>query len=72
MLSKYNVIFRESEWNPEANDKFAELAYLAKWKVLVAKVRSYKERPVDDAESRRKGLMIPCIDLYERVGDQVR
>lgn len=72
LLFKYIVIFRESEWSPEANDKFAELAYLAKWKVLVAKVRGYKERSVDYAGSRRKGSMIPCIDLYERVGDKVR
>ncbi|XP_012227770.1 tudor and KH domain-containing protein homolog isoform X2 [Linepithema humile] len=57
-----NVKPRENEWDFEAIDKFAELVSLAQWKVLVAKVSSYKER----SGSRREGSPIPCFDLYDK------
>jgi len=66
------VIFRENEWSFEANNKFAELTHLAKWKPLVAKVKSYKERPIGYGGSRRQNSLIPCIDLYDEDSNKVR
>lgn len=66
--TKWILILREGDWNLEAIDKFAELVSLAQWKVLVAKVRDYKER----SGSRREGSPIPCFDLYDKNDDKVR
>jgi len=70
--AKLILILRENkwrdEWDTEAIDKFAELVSLAQWKVLIAKVRGYKER----SGSRREGSPIPCFDLYDKNDDKVR
>lgn len=66
--TKWILFLRENEWDSEALDKFAELVSLAQWKVLVAKVRGYKER----SESPREGSPIPCFDLYDKSDDKVR
>ncbi|KAG5345714.1 TDRKH protein, partial [Acromyrmex heyeri] len=65
-----NVKPRESEWNSKANDKFAELTHLAKWKPLIAQVKGYKERPVGYGGSRRENSLIPCINLYDKDNDK--
>ncbi|KYM94515.1 Tudor and KH domain-containing protein [Cyphomyrmex costatus] len=65
-----NVKPRESKWSSEANDKFAELTHLARWKPLVAQVKGYKERPVGYGGSRRENSLIPCIDLCDKDNDK--
>ncbi|XP_011170455.2 uncharacterized protein LOC105203366 isoform X1 [Solenopsis invicta] len=62
-----NVKPRENEWSSEAINKFAELTYLAKEIKVTAKVKGYKEHPVDCKGSRnRQSSLIPCIALrYE-------
>ncbi|XP_012059030.1 PREDICTED: tudor and KH domain-containing protein [Atta cephalotes] len=65
-----NVKPRESEWSSKANDKFAELTHLAKWKSLIAQVKGYKERPVGCGGSRRENSLIPCINLYDKDNDK--
>ncbi|KYQ56430.1 Tudor and KH domain-containing protein [Trachymyrmex zeteki] len=67
-----NVKPRESEWSSKANDKFAELTHLAKWKPLIAQVKGYKERPIGYGGSRRENSLIPCINLYDKDNDKVR
>ena len=62
---------RGNKWSSEACDKFAELVHEAQWKGLVAKIRGYKERPIDHGKSRRKGSPIPCIDLYDKDGNKI-
>lgn len=65
-----NVKPRESEWSSEANDHFAELVHLAKWKPLAAKIRGYKERPVGYGGFRRQNSLLPCIELYDKDNDE--
>lgn len=65
------IIFRESEWIPEACDKFADLTHVAQWKPLIAKIKGYKyPMPIPDYELSHPP--IPCIELYEKNGDKVR
>ncbi|KAG7208623.1 hypothetical protein KM043_014830 [Ampulex compressa] len=59
------AIFRDNEWSTEACEKFAELTWLGESKVLVAKVRGYKERAFSYGKSRREGSPIPCVELYD-------
>ncbi|XP_017880177.1 tudor and KH domain-containing protein homolog isoform X2 [Ceratina calcarata] len=65
-----NVKPRQSEWSIEACDRFAELAWVAQWRILVAKVRRYKERTVNCRRSRREGSPIPCVDLFDKNEDK--
>lgn len=65
------IIFRESEWNPEACDKFADLTHTAQWKPLIAKIKSYKY-PMSIPDYELSHPSIPCIELYEKSGDKVR
>ncbi|XP_018343282.1 PREDICTED: tudor and KH domain-containing protein-like isoform X2 [Trachymyrmex septentrionalis] len=65
-----NVKPRESEWSSKANDKFAELTHLAKWKPLIAQVKGYKERSVGYGGSRRENSLIPSINLYDKDNDK--
>ncbi|XP_015596689.1 tudor and KH domain-containing protein homolog [Cephus cinctus] len=61
-----NVKPRDGEWSQDASEKFADMCQLAQWKVLVAKVRGYKERAMALGRSRREGSPIPCIELYDK------
>ncbi|XP_076239155.1 tudor and KH domain containing protein papi [Calliopsis andreniformis] len=65
-----NVKPRGNEWSTEACDRFAELAWLAQWKILVAKVRRYKERAFSYGISRREGSPIPCLELFDKNDDK--
>ncbi|CAL7951693.1 unnamed protein product [Xylocopa violacea] len=65
-----NIKPRDNEWSSEACEKFSELTWLAQWKVLVAKVRGYKERALSYGRSRREGSPIPCVDLYDKNEDK--
>lgn len=60
---------RESEWNPEACDKFADLTHTAQWKPLIAKIKSYKY-PMSIPDYELSHPSIPCIELYEKSGDK--
>ncbi|CAD6216288.1 GSCOCG00004439001-RA-CDS [Cotesia congregata] len=54
------------EWSDEACDRFGDLSWVAQWKVLIAKVRGFKERVISQGTSRREGSPIPCVDLYDK------
>lgn len=64
-------LFRQHKWGIEACNRFAELTWVAQWKVLVAKVRGYKERALSYGRSRREGSPIPRVDLFEKNEDTV-
>ncbi|XP_076663373.1 tudor and KH domain containing protein papi isoform X2 [Andrena cerasifolii] len=64
-----NIKPRQREWSAEACNRFAELTWVAQWKVLVAKVRGYKERALSYGRSRREGSPIPRVDLFEKNED---
>ncbi|XP_070535369.1 serine-rich adhesin for platelets-like isoform X2 [Ptychodera flava] len=49
------------EWTEKATDDFENLTYCAKWKVLMAKILSYKQT--------EKGLL-PCVELIDTNGPQ--
>ncbi|XP_029049478.2 tudor and KH domain-containing protein homolog [Osmia bicornis bicornis] len=61
-----NIKPRGNEWSSEACERFEELTWLAEWKMLIAEIKSYKERAVSYGKSRREGLPIPYVDLYDR------
>ncbi|XP_076618490.1 tudor and KH domain containing protein papi isoform X1 [Colletes latitarsis] len=61
-----NIKPRDGEWSTEACDRFAELISLAQWKLLVAKVKGYKERAIGYGRSRREGTPIPCVDIFDK------
>ncbi|XP_076164200.1 tudor and KH domain containing protein papi [Ptiloglossa arizonensis] len=61
-----NIKPRDGEWSTEACERFAELTWLAQWKLLIAKVRGYKERAVGFGRSRREGTPIPCVDIFDK------
>ncbi|KAK2580726.1 hypothetical protein KPH14_011354 [Odynerus spinipes] len=67
---RYNVTWKLSEandeWSEEACNRFAELTWLAQWKILAAKVRKYKKRVIGYGGSRSEGLPIPSLELYDR------
>ncbi|CAK9798286.1 Tudor and KH domain-containing protein homolog [Anthophora plagiata] len=65
-----NIKPKENEWSSEACDRFTELTWLAQWKVLIAKVRGYKERAFGYGRFRREGSPIPCVDLYDKNDDK--
>lgn len=50
---------------------FAELTWLGQWKVLIAKVRGYKERTLSHRRFRLEGPPIPCVDLFNKNEDKV-
>lgn len=62
---------RDEEWSEEAINRFEDLTWCAQWKVIIAKVRGYKERELSLGSSRREGSPIPCVDLYDRNDNQV-
>ncbi|XP_012134855.1 tudor and KH domain containing protein papi isoform X2 [Megachile rotundata] len=68
-FSLANIKPRENEWSSEACKKFEELTWLAQWKVLIAKIRGYKERTRSYNISRRAGIPIPCVDLFDKIDD---
>ncbi|XP_043274911.1 tudor and KH domain-containing protein homolog isoform X2 [Venturia canescens] len=61
-----NVKPHEGEWSAESIERFSDLTWVAQWKVLIAKVRGYKERALGLGSSRREGSPIPCVDLYDK------
>ncbi|XP_015126881.1 tudor and KH domain-containing protein homolog [Diachasma alloeum] len=65
-FSLANVKPKDEEWSQEACDRFNELVHSAQWKVLIAKVRGFKERTSGQGTSRREGSPIPCVDLFDR------
>lgn len=56
----------DDKWSEKACDRFAELTWLADWKILAAEVRGYKERSTTYGGSRREGSPIPSLELYDR------
>ncbi|KAH0564415.1 hypothetical protein KQX54_011959 [Cotesia glomerata] len=54
------------EWSDQTCDRFGDLSWVAQWKVLIAKVRGFKERVISQGTSRREGSPIPCVDLYDK------
>lgn len=65
-------IFSDGEWSAEAIERFSDLTWVAQWKVLIAKVRGYKERALGLGSSRREGSPIPCVDLYDKNDNKVK
>ncbi|XP_012288010.1 tudor and KH domain-containing protein homolog isoform X2 [Orussus abietinus] len=65
-----NIKPRGGEWTLDACNKFYDLTWAAQWKVLIAKVRGYKERLLGQGRSRREGSPIPCIELYDKIDDK--
>ncbi|XP_063972857.1 tudor and KH domain-containing protein homolog isoform X2 [Diachasmimorpha longicaudata] len=65
-FSLANVKPRDNDWSQEARDRFDELVHSTQWKVLIAKVRGFKERTSGRGTSRREGSPIPCVDLFDR------
>lgn len=55
-----------TEWTNDECDFFAEITFLAEWKVLYAKVKGFKERTVDYGRSHREGSPIPSVELYNK------
>ncbi|XP_066589030.1 tudor and KH domain-containing protein homolog isoform X2 [Prorops nasuta] len=55
-----------NEWSEEVLDRFEELAQVAQWKKIIAKVTGYKERAVARGRCRREGSPIPIIELYDK------
>lgn len=64
-------MYRSKTWSDDAITAFMDLTWCADWKVLIAKVRRYKERTSGVGCSRREGLPIPCVDLYDKNDGQV-
>ncbi|XP_008547239.1 tudor and KH domain-containing protein homolog isoform X1 [Microplitis demolitor] len=58
------------DWSDEACDRFGDLSWVAQWKVIIAKVRGYKERIISQGTCRREGSPIPCVDLYDKNDNQ--
>ncbi|XP_011302342.1 tudor and KH domain-containing protein [Fopius arisanus] len=65
-FSLANVKPKDEEWSQEACDRFEELVHSAQWKVLITKVRGFKERALGQGMSRREGSPIPSVDLFDR------
>ncbi|XP_031841503.2 tudor and KH domain containing protein papi isoform X1 [Nomia melanderi] len=65
-----NVKPREDEWSAEACDRFAELTWLAQWRVLLAKIEGSKDRTRSYGASHREGSPIPCVDLFDKNEDK--
>ncbi|XP_050486216.1 tudor and KH domain-containing protein homolog [Bombus huntii] len=55
-----------AEWSNDECDFFAEITFLAEWKVLYAKVKGFKERTFGYGRSRREGSPIPSVELYNK------
>ncbi|XP_068980197.1 tudor and KH domain-containing protein homolog [Bombus flavifrons] len=55
-----------AEWSTDESDFFAEITFLAEWKVLYAKVKGFKERTFGYGRSRREGSPIPSVELYNK------
>ena len=52
------------EWSDEAIDLFIKICHVGLWKVVMAKVHSYKRKD--------KGNMIPLVDIYDTSNKEVR
>ncbi|CAD1478884.1 unnamed protein product, partial [Heterotrigona itama] len=59
-------ILTKNEWTSNECDFFADLTWLGEWKILLAKVKGYKERTFGCGSSRREGSPIPCVELYNK------
>ncbi|KAI5711585.1 hypothetical protein M8J75_001538 [Diaphorina citri] len=53
-------------WSEEAISCFEDLTHVAQWKVLLARVESYKETSTD----LRSGSPLPCVSLFDTSGEQ--
>nr|CAD7447593.1 unnamed protein product [Timema bartmani] len=56
------------EWTDEAIDMFEELARVAKWELMMARVNCYKER--SSKRAKRAGSPVPCVELYDTSNKQ--
>ncbi|KAK0172744.1 hypothetical protein PV328_006023 [Microctonus aethiopoides] len=65
-----NVKPKNDEWSQEVSDRFSDLCWCAQWKIIIAKVRGYKERSVGQGKCRREGSPIPCVDLFDKNDNQ--
>jgi hypothetical protein len=61
------LVSREGGWTDEATDLFEDLCHVAQWRVLMARVDSYKERE----RGEREGSPIPVVELYDTSGAEV-
>ncbi|XP_043508777.1 tudor and KH domain-containing protein homolog [Frieseomelitta varia] len=64
--SMANIKPPKNEWTSDECDFFADLTWLGEWKILLAKVKGYKERTFGCGSSRREGSPIPCVELYNK------
>ena len=58
------------EWSNDECDFFAEITFLAEWKVLHAKVKGFKERIFGYGRSHREGSPIPSVELYNKLDNE--
>ncbi|KAB0793040.1 hypothetical protein PPYR_12660 [Photinus pyralis] len=54
---------KDGKWSDEALDKFEELAHVAQWKKLLAKINCYWNR--EKLTAKRESSPVPGIDLYD-------
>nr|CAD7405434.1 unnamed protein product [Timema cristinae] len=64
----FEVAGSGGEWTDEAIDMFEELARVAKWELMMARVNCYKERSTKRA--KRAGSPVPCVELYDTSNKQ--
>lgn len=59
---------KNGKWSDEALDKFEELAHVAQWKKLLAKINCYWNR--EKLTAKRESSPVPGIDLYDFNNDK--
>nr|CAD7460146.1 unnamed protein product [Timema tahoe] len=61
-------VSKTSSTRYEAIDMFEELARVAKWELMMARVNCYKER--SSKRAKRAGSPVPCVELYDTSNKQ--